>query len=55
MLEHGARVYVASRDEKRALAAIDELFDQTGRKARFLRLDLADLTSIKAGATEFLR
>ncbi|TEB39829.1 NAD-P-binding protein [Coprinellus micaceus] len=55
LLEHNARVYLASRDEKRALAAIDELFDQTGRKARFLHLDLADFTSIKAAATEFLR
>ena len=54
-MEHDARVYIASRDEKRALTAIDELFDQTGRKARFLHLDLTDVTSIKAAATEFLR
>lgn len=55
MLQHDARVYVASRDEKRSLSAIDDLFEQTGRKALFLHLDLADLASVKAAATEFLR
>ncbi|KAF5311598.1 hypothetical protein D9611_009425 [Ephemerocybe angulata] len=54
LLEHEARVYVASRDEKRSLAAIDELFEQTGRRALFLQLDLADLKSVKMAADQFL-
>lgn len=46
---------MASRNETKALAAIEELRTATGRLAIFLRLDLADLRSVKAAATEFMR
>lgn len=46
---------MASRNEKKALAAISELQRDTGRQAIFLRLDLADLKSVRAAAQEFMR
>ncbi|EJF65172.1 NAD(P)-binding protein [Dichomitus squalens LYAD-421 SS1] len=54
LLSHGAKVYMAARNETKAQAAIAELCRETGREAIFLRLDLADLQSVKAAAREFL-
>jgi retinol dehydrogenase-12 len=51
-----ARVYVAARSEEKALQAIEDIKtaapESTGQ-LHFLRLDLADLTTIKASANEF--
>jgi retinol dehydrogenase-12 len=46
-------VYVAGRDSAKADAAIAELQTLTQRTAKFLRLDLSDLKSVKAAADEF--
>ncbi|KAJ7621300.1 NAD(P)-binding protein [Roridomyces roridus] len=54
LLQNNAKVYMASRDERKALAAIDELYALTGKRAVFLPLDLTDLASVKAAAEEFL-
>lgn len=45
---------MASRSEQKARAAIQELKDETGKEALFLQLDLADLTSVKRAAQDFL-
>ncbi|KAF9039692.1 NAD(P)-binding protein [Hymenopellis radicata] len=54
LLLHNATVYMASRNEKKARAAIHDLRNETGREAIFLELDLADFTSVRAAASEFL-
>ncbi|KAF8893282.1 NAD-P-binding protein [Mucidula mucida] len=54
LLMHNATVYMASRNEKKARAAIHDLRNETGREAFFLELDLADFTSVRAAASEFL-
>lgn len=46
---------MAARSEVRAFAAIEELRATTGKSAIFLKLDLADLRSVKAAAAEFMR
>lgn len=50
-------MYLGCRNETKALQAIEELEKQTGTKgkglAQFLKLDLADLRSIRAAAQEF--
>ena len=55
LLEHNAKVYIACRSQGKADLAAKELEEQTGRKAIFLKLDLADLHSVKAAAEDFLR
>ncbi|KAJ7097648.1 NAD(P)-binding protein [Mycena epipterygia] len=54
LLEHNAKVYMASRNPQKARTAIEELYATTGKRAVFLHLDLSDLASVKAAATEFL-
>ncbi|KAI0052744.1 NAD-P-binding protein [Auriscalpium vulgare] len=54
LLAHGAKVYVAARSRSKALAAIDELKKDTGCEALFLELDLADKSSVRRAAKEFL-
>lgn len=51
-----AKVYLAapSRYESKAVKVIAKLEDETGKVAIWLRLDLADLTSVKAATVEFL-
>ncbi|KAG6916435.1 hypothetical protein DXG01_006763 [Tephrocybe rancida] len=44
---------MAARSPEKAQAAIEDLRAQTGKDAIFLKLDLADLKSVKAAATEF--
>ncbi|KXN81048.1 hypothetical protein AN958_06170 [Leucoagaricus sp. SymC.cos] len=50
-----AKVYIASHNEERANAAIQELEAATNYKAHFLKVDLASLRSVKAAAEEFRR
>ena len=47
-------MYIAARSEEKSQKAIDELKQETGKdSAHFLKLDLADLASVKAAAEEF--
>lgn len=55
LLARDAKVYMAARNEAKASATIQELRAETGRTAIFLKLDLANLRSIKAAAAEFMR
>ena len=55
MLARNAKVYIAVRNEEKAKSAIVELKEQTGKEAIFLKLDLADLKSVKSSAEEFIR
>jgi hypothetical protein len=55
LLEHNAKVYVATRNQSKAEEAIRDLKKITGKDAHFLKLDLADLKGIKAAAEEYLR
>ncbi|KAI9462832.1 NAD-P-binding protein [Lactarius psammicola] len=55
LLSKGARVYIATRSEEKSQKAIDELKKETGKDSIFfLKLDLADLVSIKAAAEEYI-
>jgi len=54
LLAHNAKVYIAVRNEEKAKSAIAELKEQTGKEAFFLKLDLADLESVKSSAEEFI-
>lgn len=55
LLIHNAKVYLATRDEQRARKCIEELKEQTGGKeALFIKLDLADLRSVRKAADDFL-
>ncbi|TRM59507.1 hypothetical protein BD626DRAFT_559481 [Schizophyllum amplum] len=54
LLQHNATVYMFCRSETRAQAAIADLKEQTGKEARFVHCDLADLPSVKRCADEFL-
>lgn len=54
-LKKGAKVYLAARSEQRALGALKRLKEESGKDAIWLKLDLADLPSIKAAAEEFKR
>lgn len=47
-------MYLAARSEEKASAAIKRLEAETKRKAIFLRLDLADLPSVRRAAEKFL-
>jgi retinol dehydrogenase-12 len=54
LLNHNAKVYIAARNQEKAEQAIKDLHEETGKDAVFLKLDLADLKSVKAAAEEFL-
>ncbi|TFY74619.1 hypothetical protein EWM64_g9393 [Hericium alpestre] len=54
LLTHNAKVYIATRNEQKANAAIEQLKESTGKEASFLHLDLADLASVKKSTQEFL-
>ncbi|KAF8991688.1 NAD-P-binding protein [Cyathus striatus] len=51
----GLATVQASRDENKAKAAIDVVEKETGSRPLFLKIDLADLNSVKEAAQEFLR
>ncbi|KAF5371110.1 hypothetical protein D9758_004259 [Tetrapyrgos nigripes] len=55
LLEHNAKVYLAARNQVRAETAIKDLREKTGKDAIWLKLDLADLRSVKGAAEEFRR
>ncbi|KAJ8585184.1 NAD(P)-binding protein [Rhizopogon salebrosus TDB-379] len=54
LLAHGAKVYIAARNQASSEEAIRQLKQETGNEALFFKVDLADLRSIKASAEEFL-
>ncbi|KAJ6553017.1 NAD-P-binding protein, partial [Mycena capillaripes] len=54
LLSKNARVYLAARSSSKGNAAIAELETETGKRAEFLELDLADLRSVRRAATTFL-
>ncbi|EGN94792.1 hypothetical protein SERLA73DRAFT_96145 [Serpula lacrymans var. lacrymans S7.3] len=54
LLLKNARVYITSRDHKKGEYAAKELLERTGKEVHVLRLDLASLKSVKAGAEYFL-
>ncbi|EJT98177.1 NADP-binding protein [Dacryopinax primogenitus] len=56
LLSKGAKVYMASRSKERALPAINQLKQATGKTdIHLLELDLADLQSVRRAAEEFTR
>ncbi|KAG1723243.1 uncharacterized protein EDB91DRAFT_1173181 [Suillus paluster] len=54
LLAHGAKVYIAARNQASSEEAIRQLKQETGNEAIFLKLDLGDLKAIKVSAEEFL-
>jgi NAD(P)-dependent dehydrogenase (short-subunit alcohol dehydrogenase family) len=51
----GAKVVLACRNEQKATPVIEDIKSETGNQAiEFLRLDLADLASVRESANEFL-
>jgi len=54
LLEHNAKVYMASRSKEKADTAIKELVQQTGKEAVFLELDLSNLASVRKAAEDFM-
>ena len=55
LLSKGARVYIATRSEEKSQKVIEELKTETGKDSIFfLKLDLADLVSIKTAASEYI-
>lgn len=55
LLLKGATVYLAARSAEKGAQAISQLKVETGRTAKFLELDLADLRSVRRAATGFLQ
>ena len=55
LLPKNATVYMASRSRQKAEEAIERLKKETGKEAKFLELDLADLKKVKQAAQDFLR
>ncbi|RXW24438.1 hypothetical protein EST38_g1428 [Candolleomyces aberdarensis] len=54
LLNHNAKVYIATRSQEKTEKAIQDLKNETGKEAIFLKLDLANLKSSKAAAEEYL-
>lgn len=55
LLQHNAKVYMASRSKDKADTAIQELKAQTdGKEAIFLELDLGNLASVRKAAEEYM-
>ena len=55
LLNHNAKVYIAARNPQKAEDAIADLKKETGKEALFIKLDLADLKSVKAAAEDYTR
>lgn len=53
LLPKDAKVYMATRSQERAEAAITKLKSETGKEAIFLELDLSSLASARKAAEEF--
>ena len=54
LLQRNAKVYIASRNKDKASKAAASLKEVTGKEPFFIELDLADLSSVKKAAEEFL-
>ncbi|KIJ61748.1 hypothetical protein HYDPIDRAFT_96006 [Hydnomerulius pinastri MD-312] len=54
LLTKNAKVWITARDKSKGEATVKELKSSTGRDAHLLLLNLANLTSVKAAAEEFL-
>lgn len=54
LLLKNATVYLAARSPTKGKAAIAQLETETGKRAEFLELDLADLKSVRMAANAFL-
>jgi retinol dehydrogenase-12 len=54
LLEHNAKVYVASRDSQKSHDAIKNLKEETGKEAILLPVDLSDLRNVRKAADTFL-
>ncbi|KAJ3824374.1 NAD-P-binding protein [Lentinula raphanica] len=55
LVTRNAKVYLAARSEERARIAIDDICQSTGKSSiHFLMLDLADLTSVRKAAEEYM-
>lgn len=58
LLLHNAKVYIACRSPERAAAAVEDLKKITGKTDQdiaVLKVDLADLHSVKSGVADFLQ
>ncbi|KAF8645275.1 hypothetical protein AX16_008099 [Volvariella volvacea WC 439] len=55
LLQHNAKVYIATRSPEKAWSAIQDPRQQTGKEAIYLKLDLSGLRSVKVAAEEFTR
>ena len=55
LLVKNANVYLAARNKEKSEATIKVLKEETGKEAKFLQLDLADLKKVKQAAEEFMR
>ncbi|KAJ8094649.1 short-chain alcohol dehydrogenase [Marasmius tenuissimus] len=53
LLPKNAKVYMASRSEDKAKAAISRLEKETGKETHFLQVDLSDMESIRRATDEF--
>ncbi|KAH9859052.1 NAD-P-binding protein [Lenzites betulinus] len=53
LLLKNAKVYMASRSQEKSERTIEELREETGKTALFLKLDLGDLDAVKKAAEEF--
>ncbi|KAJ3763470.1 NAD-P-binding protein [Lentinula raphanica] len=55
LVTRNAKVYLAARSEERARIAMDDICQSTGKSSiHFLMLDLADLTSVRKAAEEYM-
>ncbi len=54
-MNRNAKVYMASRSREKAESAIADLATESGKRAIFLELDLADFASVKKAAQVFQR
>lgn len=54
LAQHGAKVYMASRTESKARAAIEELNKESPLDVHFIEIDLMKLSSAKTCAEQFL-
>ncbi|KAH7911148.1 hypothetical protein BJ138DRAFT_1151409 [Hygrophoropsis aurantiaca] len=53
LLTKNAKVWIVARDQSKGEAALKELKEKTGKDAHLLKLNLANLKSIKEAVTEF--
>lgn len=53
LLGKNAKVYIAARNATTGEEAVQDLAKATGKTPIFLKIDLADLKSVKAAAEEY--